>query len=97
MMDDFLRQCADNRVFRAFYTLPPLKNNDHSYVQDKFYYTETHCFSGGNNETVLFTINTILGVRNRYMIYLYVCAVVVTYIVHCAAQNLHKITYAETS
>ena len=28
MMDDFLRQCVDNRVFRAFYTLPPLKNNE---------------------------------------------------------------------
>ena len=61
MMDDFLRQCADNRVFRAFYTLPPLKNNDDSYVQDEFYYNETSYFSGGNNETILFTINTIFG------------------------------------
>ena len=42
MMDDFLRQCVDNRVFRAFYTLPPLKNNDDSYVQK---YTQTPNFT----------------------------------------------------
>ena len=97
MMDDFLRQCVDNRVFRAFYTLPPLKNNDDSYVQEN---TTTSNISVSPEEIMkhfIYYKYDFGGQKSIHEIFVCIYVVDVTYIVHCAAQSLHKITYAETS